>query len=166
MGRVLALLVSLFAGWFLAAAPAEAACTGLGSCSCSVSAPDISFGSYNAQDVLPVDVVSTVDVVCTATLVGLFLSYEVEIGPGGSGDQMARTLSQGGSTLSYNLYRDILRTRVWGDGAGGSESLAASRLFSVLLPWSVGYPVFGRLPAGQDVTAGAYADTLTVTVIY
>ena len=166
MGRRLALLFALIAGWCLAAAPAQAACTGLGSCSCSVSAPDISFGNYNPLDALPVDAVSSVDVICTATVVGLFLSYEVEIGPGGSGNQMARTMAQGGSSLSYNLYRDLLRTKVWGDGTGGSESLAAGQLFSILIPWSVSYPVFGRLPAGQGVVAGAYADTLTVTVIY
>lgn len=166
MRRLLPALSLALAAWCIAAPAAQAACTGLGSCSCSVSAPDISFGSYNPMDALPADSVSTVNVTCTATLVGLFLSYEIEIGPGGSGNQMARSMSQGGSNLSYNLYTDLLRTTVWGDGNGGSSSRTAGQLFSILLPWTSMYPVYGRLPAGQDVASGAYADTLSVTVIY
>ena len=166
MRRIATLVALLAAACLAGAGPAQAACTGLGSCSCSVSAPDITFGDYNPVSASNIDTAANIDVSCTVTVVGLLLSYEVEIGPGGSGDQLAREMAQGAEALSYNLYLDSGRTTVWGDGTGGSGLISNSRLFSILFPWNESYPVYGRLPAGQNVPVGAYVDTLIVTVVF
>ena len=166
MRQILTVLSLAAIACLAGAGPAQAACTGLGSCSCSVSAPDITFGDYNPISASNIDTVANINVTCTVTVVGLLLSYEVEIGAGGSGDQMAREMARGADRLSYNLYRNVGRTIVWGDGAGGTGSINNSRLFSILFPWNESYAVYGRLPAGQSVPAGAYVDTLVATVIY
>ncbi len=166
MKRIVAALSMFAALWCAMAAPAFAGCVGLGSCTCSVDAPEITFGDYNPKSVLHVDSVASVDVECTGTLVGLLITYEVEISAGGSGDQMAREMSSGGSALAYNLYTDLLRTIVWGDGSGGSGTVSGGHLFSILVPLTVNYPIYARAFAGQSVASGAYADSLVATVIY
>ncbi len=61
--------------------------------------------------------------------------------------------------LSYELYQDTGRTTVWGNSgtalfSAGSAPSKAPRTFTV----------YGRIPAAQDVPAGAYADTVIATV--
>ena len=52
---------------------------------------------------------------------------------------------------------DPARTVVWGDGTDGSSLFAAPE-------GNVQALVYARIPAGQDVAAGAYTDTLVVTI--
>ncbi len=62
--------------------------------------------------------------------------------------------------LNYNLYLDAARTSIWGDGTGGTA------LFTVAIPSgkAVNVTIFGRIPAGQDVAAGSYSDSIVVTI--
>ena len=57
------------------------------------------------------------------------------------------------------MYKDSARTAVWGDAGGalysaGAAPSKAPRAFTV----------YGRVPAGQDVPAGSYSDTIVATV--
>jgi len=77
-------------------------------------------------------------------------------------------MKSGTNTLSYNLYFDAAFTQIRGDGTGGSQVgggtltlTPSSRTQSV--PAST---IYGRIPAGQDVAAGNYSDTIIVTVTY
>jgi spore coat protein U-like protein len=67
----------------------------------------------------------------------------------------------GAERLLYNLYLDAARTIVWGDGTGGSQTgpMVTTRGAGGT---TTAY-VFGRIPAGQDVAAGVYGDTIRVT---
>lgn len=49
---------------------------------------------------------------------------------------------------------------VWGDGSGGTATVSGA----LALPGAIDHTVYGRLPARQNVGAGAYTDTLTVTL--
>jgi spore coat protein U-like protein len=49
---------------------------------------------------------------------------------------------------------------IWGDG-GGSSSVQTA-LVAKDMPWNA--TLFGRIPARQNVSAGSYSDTITVTI--
>ena len=61
--------------------------------------------------------------------------------------------------------RMYLNTTVWGDGTGGSSKLTDGYLLGLITVIKT-YTVYGRIPARQNIPAGAYADTITVTVNY
>ena len=79
---------------------------------------------------------------------------------GSSGTYFDRTLTRAGERLAYNVFRDAARTEVWGDGSGGTRTVVGPRGQDVVVP------LYARIAAGQDVSPGAYADTLTVTFDY
>ena len=68
-----------------------------------------------------------------------------------------RTMTDSIDTLTYELYKEFVRTTVWESDNTGSSTISGSNA-----PVSPG--VFGRIPALQDVGAGAYAGSVTVTV--
>ena len=68
-------------------------------------------------------------------------------------------------TLVYNLYTQANYAIIWGDGSPGTAVISDS--------YSVGqdtisnqYPIYGRIPAGQNSYIGSYIDILIVTVNY
>ena len=123
---------------------------------CSVDSTPVAFGVYSPFSAVPADTAGTLRVTCDAVTVG----YTVLLSAGGAGSYSPRRLSGGGYALSYNLYIDPLRTTVWGDGSGGTASVTGA----FALPGATDHTVYGRVPAGQNVGAGAYADTITVTI--
>jgi spore coat protein U-like protein len=67
-------------------------------------------------------------------------------------------MTAGTADLDYNLYSDAARLIVWGDGVSASDVSASGT--------SVDLPIYGRIPARQNVKAGVYVDTITITVSY
>lgn len=162
--RILMGLTLLLAGHVALAAP-----------SCTVIASSLSFGGYGHQDVLPTDSQNTVTVECEEdTILSLAtpVNYTIALGPGTAGSFASRQMGSGAHTLNYNLYTDLLRTTVWGDGTGGSVtvpgflSVPGCVLILGCTPVSAVSVVYGRIPAGQIVPAGSYADSILVTVTY
>jgi spore coat protein U-like protein len=97
------------------------------------------------------------------------VAYSVALSPGVAGNFSPRRLAAGSARLDYNLFRDAGRTQVWGNGTSGS--------FLVTGNLRVGpgqgngtrtnaHDIFGRVPAQQDAAAGAYADTIVVTLTF
>lgn len=123
---------------------------------CSVDPTPVAFGDYSPFSVAPTDTAGTLRVTCSTATVG----YTVLLSAGSAGSYSPRRLSGGGHTLSYNLYIDPLRTTVWGDGSGGTANVTGA----FALPGGIDHTVYGRLPAQQNVGAGAYTDTITVTI--
>jgi spore coat protein U-like protein len=70
----------------------------------------------------------------------------------------------GADQLFYNLYLDAARTIIWGDGTGGTQSFFIGNPQGNNQDLSV--PMFGRIPASQNVKVGAYTDTVTVTLSF
>ena len=68
-----------------------------------------------------------------------------------------RRMASGPQNLGYELYRDASRSSRW--ERGNALALKAEGVF---IPTTLG--VYGRIPAGQVVPAGAYSDTVTATV--
>jgi spore coat protein U-like protein len=98
-----------------------------------------------------------------ATTVNLVSSYST----GSSGTYATRTLVSGTSLLDYNLYYDAAYTQIRGNGTGGSLTGSASLTLTPAAPTAQAQAViYGRIPAGQDVSPGGYLDTIVVTITY
>jgi spore coat protein U-like protein len=124
---------------------------------CSVSATDLSFGNYDPVSVSDLDATNTVTVTCTDGT-----SYDVGLDAGvGAGATVAtRKLTNAGNTLDYTLYQDAPRTTVWGNTVG------VDTINDTAGAVSTDHTVYGRIGNGQNVPAGLYSDTVTVTVTY
>jgi spore coat protein U-like protein len=132
-------------------------------CSCTASTTGVGFGGYDPGSSSPKDGSGSVTLSCTG-LVSLAGTIDVAMSPGGSGNALARQMSQGAASLNYNLYTNSSRTTIWGTGSGGTSTVSAT--LTGLLSFSQTVTVFGRIPAGQWVKAGPYADSVIVTVTY
>lgn len=121
---------------------------------CSVSGTTLAFGTYTGSQL---DGTSTLTVTCT-----LLTPYTVKLNAGANagtpGDVNTRRMTDGATHyLGYQLYSDALRTTVWDNTTGVSGSGTG-----LGLP----YLVYGRIPAGENVPAGGYQDTITATLTY
>lgn len=139
--------------------PATATALGL---NCSVSAAGVAFGNYNPTDSSPTDATGNVHVRCT-TIISVLSTTNISLNTGGSGSFAPRKLSSGANRLNYNLYKEVGKTTVWGDGTGGTGNWTDSLLIEVL-GTNINHTIYGSIPAGQYVAAGSYTDTITVTV--
>lgn len=144
---------------------AHATCTGIG-CSCSITADPLDFGTYNPLGASNADAIGNVSVQCGALIAGVTISYEVTLGAGMSGAYTGRTLSSGTDTLTYNLYTDASRTTIWGNGSSGTGTITNGYLLQLLAPRVDDFPIYGRVPYGQNVEAGSYTDSIVATVIF
>jgi spore coat protein U-like protein len=70
-----------------------------------------------------------------------------------------RTMTDGTDILNFELYQDAARTTVWPSGLPGVSGVSANNS-----PVTQG--IYGRIPALQDVQAGNYSGTVTVTIDY
>lgn len=119
---------------------------------CSVQSNGVAFGAYDTLSSAPLDGAGSVRVDCDTET-----SFTVALGAG-SGSHEQRTMTDGQSILLYNLYTEGSRSIVWGDGAGFDLVSATGT--------GVDLTVFGRIPARQNIPAGTYVDTITVTISY
>ena len=131
---------------------------------CSISAQPTSFGNYSPLSVTPLDAAGQVTVNCSF-LISLLTTYTVKLSTGSSGSYSPRRMQSGANSLNYNLYLDALRLLTWGDGSGGTSFVSNTQLIGVA-GFNQSHPVYGRVPAQQNVATGAYSDTITVTLDY
>ena len=119
----------------------------------------VAFGSYDVFSPAPLDSAGSVTYSCTGAVGGDLVG--IELSRGGAPSYSPRLMSQGAATMSYNLYRDAAHTDVWGDGTGGTSRYTLSGAGN---NDTIVVNVYGRIPAMQNVTVGAYGDTVTVTL--
>ena len=135
------------------------AAAGANATPCAItSVSGLSFGAYDALAAGPDDTSGSIAVTCydaTPDVVQVWLS------PGISGSFAPRTMASGTSRLAYNVFLDASRLTVWGDGNSGTGIWGPTDAQGTIT-----IPVYGRAPAHQDVSAGTYADTLTITIQY
>ncbi|WP_260928894.1 spore coat U domain-containing protein [Novosphingobium sp. 9] len=132
-------------------------------CSCGVTSTGLAFGNYDAGTTAPRDVNATVTVNCTS-LAQINGGAVISLSGGESGNPAARRMVKGADTLTYQIYSNTARTTVWGNGTGGTSTVTVS--LTGLLSSSATATAYGRIPARQFVRAGAYTDTVTITVTY
>ena len=125
---------------------------------CTVSAVPLALGNYDPTSATATDGTSTITVLCT-----LSQAYNVRLSQGVNGSSVtARKMirTSGTDLLGYTLYRDASRTLNWGiTDATDTVDVTGTGVAQV-------HTVYGRIPASSAVAAGAYTDTVTVTVNY
>lgn len=127
---------------------------------CTISGGAVAFGVYDPTSSANLDSIGSVTLECNGRIKAT-LSVSVGSGVGASYFSGRRMTRIGGSTLKYNLYANASRTKVLGDGTGGSVTLEIEGLkFESQAIWA-------RIPAQQaNVLSGSYVDTVLVTISY
>ena len=132
--------------------------------SCTVSATAAAFGPYSPASPLPTDTTASIQLSCQSATPRL-VTYQVALSPGTSGTYAGRSLRSGSGALGYQIYGNLPRTAVWGDGTGGTVTVGGSVL-AAAVPVVQGQTAYARIPPRQNVPPGAYADTVVVSVTW
>ena len=134
------------------------------SATCAVATSAVAFGAYDPQSNKPRDTNSAVQVTCSGSpgeKVGYVLAL---VSP--DGERELDNMSKSPGTLQFNLYLDIARTQVWGDGTNGTAVIRDS----VVLTSSTNrrdYTIYGRISGGQRrATAGHYQKNFLTSLTY
>lgn len=136
-----------------------------GSCNI-ISTTDIAFGVYDPADAhfaSPLDASGSVTIRCVrGTVVDVALDQGLYATGGSTCAAPQRRMSDGGTErLGYDIYQDAARTTVWGCDAANDQTYTSG---SPSAPTTL--TTYGRIPAGQDVAAGSYSDTVVVTATF
>ena len=150
MSRTPLLIAAMVTMCLLATSTADAAP------SCTISTTSVNFGSYNVFTGSATDSTGTITLDCNGGAHDII----VTLSKGASASFNPRTMLKGSEALSYNLYRDAARTTIWGDGSGGTSTYTSANPPNT--PFNL--TVYGRVPAGQDVSAGVYSDTVSAVI--
>lgn len=130
-----------------------------------VSTPGAAFGVYDDGAPVAADTATSVVVRCLRNGGPANVTLTLQIGPSaGSGQIASRALSAGAERLVYNLYRDASRSAVWGQTAGVDTGAVALNGIPNNGSKDATFVVYGRIPALQSVAAGAYADSVQLTI--
>lgn len=132
----------------------------LAAMSCRVTVPPFHFGNYVPGDTAPLDLTGGIDVRCA----GSTGAFSAALSAGSSGDFVERHLISGPSRMAYNFYVNPARTLIWGDGTNGSAPVGRVKSQPGLENFRL--PVYGRIFPRQSVGAGAYTDSVIVTIIF
>jgi len=130
------------------------------SSTCVVGASSLAFSSATSAAIAAgnVDATGTVTVNCTT---GSPYTISLDAGTGTGATVATRKMSSGAQLLSYSVYTTAARTTVWGDGTASSGTVTGTGSGT-----SQSISAYGRIFAGQVVTAATYSDTINVTVTY
>jgi spore coat protein U-like protein len=126
---------------------------------CSISAAPMGFGAYDPLAAAPLPGSALLTILCTNGLPAVVTMDQGLHAAGGSTPAIPlRQMGSGLNVLAYGLFTDNGYLNTW-DGVTGSPytgtGLAGSNL-----------TVYGQVPAGQNVQAGAYTDTVTVSITF
>lgn len=132
---------------------------------CTISTVGITFGSYDpvvSHASTNLDSNGSVTVSCTngsATTIGMGQGTF----PAGASSAAVplRQMGSGAHRLRYDLYQDAARTTIWGDiGTPAARAYTSTGVAATIIT------IYGRVPSGQDVSVGAYTDTVTATISF
>ena len=121
---------------------------------CTVTAAPLAFGTYSS---VQIDQTTTITVNCSS---GAAYSISLGAGTAPGATVTTRRMVNGGSTMNYSLFRDAARTLNWGNTIG-TNTVAGTGTGA-----DQAVIVYGRIPGGQSVPSGSYADTVAITVTY
>jgi len=125
---------------------------------CSAADATLAFGTVNPSTGTALPTTALVNVTCT-----LLTPFSVGLANGTNHSGAIRRMRRGATSdyLTYEIYKDLLMTTRFGDTDSTDR---AAGLGLGLLPTPV--TLYGAVPSGQSVSAGAYTDTVQITVYY
>jgi spore coat protein U-like protein len=123
---------------------------------CQLSVQHISFGSYDPFSDVNLESVGYINIShCPANVTG----YTISATTGQNSGYYQRTMTANGYTLAYNLYTSANHTMIFGDGSAGTATLFGTNA-------NASYPVYGVVPAHQNIRIGQYNDSLIITLSF
>ena len=129
------------------------------------STPGMSFGPYNDSSAVATDSATPIVVRCSRVLGTNNADVVLQLGPSAtSGTIATRQMGSGANRMNYNLYRDAARSQVWGQTSGVDTGQLNTGNIGNGSSVNVTFTVFGRIPALQNVSSGAYSDSVQLTV--
>ena len=135
---------------------------------CRGNSTSLNLGAYYGDTSAPLDSIGSFSLTCSRDGGPPNAVVTMGIGPSGtSGAIASRQLRRtaGPDLLSYNVFRDALRSSVWGQTTGldtVTQSVSVPNKSSATLLFTI----YGRIPGLQSVSAGSYQDNLLVTIDY
>lgn len=133
------------------------------SLTCAVTTNPVNFGAYDPVARAPTDATGLLVITCTE---GAFYDIALDAGthPGAPGDASMRrmTRTERDRSLPYALFVDSARVTLWGNPFTTTYRFVTH----VGNGTARDHPVYGRIDAGQFVSAGLYADTVIATLTY
>jgi spore coat protein U-like protein len=130
---------------------------------CNIRVTPMSFGNYDVFSSIPLDSSASITLDCSKDVTKADVTIS-ESSISGTFNPRRMRKSGGSDLLDYNVFTDVTRTSILGNGTGGTTVVKLKRPTSKPEPWSQSIDVYGRIPPGQDVSAGNYSDSLTVTI--
>lgn len=129
---------------------------------CTIQTTPATFGHYNpltTHATAPLDITSSVTITCSkgmATTIGLDRGQHAN-----QAQDTTRAMKHVSEPdyLNYELYQDAIHTTLW--GTTGAH-LVVPPVAQDTKPRT--YLIFGRIPPAQDVSAGAYHDTVVAII--
>ena len=131
---------------------------------CAVGSTNLVFPGYNPFSLLPTDITGTITVSCTGTS-GDVAGNVIQLSTGNSSVYTTRVMRSGSLELNYNLFTSPTLSTPWGDGNAGSATVTGA-IFITNTSATNRYPVYGRIFPGQNLPAGTYSDTITITLSF
>jgi len=130
------------------------------------SASAIAFGNYDpavANATASKDAQGTVQIVCTKSAVAVVsMDQGINPGTGSTCSAPSRQMNSGTSKLAYGIYQDLAHGTPWGC-TSGTNTLQFTATGAAT---PNNFTTFGSVPGGQDLPAGSYSDTVTVSVTF
>lgn len=133
---------------------------------CTISAFALAFGPYDpvgTNAAAPLDTQANVDVFCTKGTA----PTSITMGAGTYGAAgVGRFMTNGTDNLPYEVYLNSTHTTVWDTTNFVVPNASTSKNTSLKQGGVANNPItaYGRIPAGQDVSAGSYKGTIQATV--
>jgi len=138
---------------------------------CALTAPTMNFGSYDPLSTTPTDSITNIQITCTRTVTtgAENVAYALSLSSG-TGTFASRTMLNGIVPLNYNLFTSSNRdsSTIWGNGTGGSVLIVGSLqpLDANFPTRTVSHPLYGRVPARQDIPIGSYSASVILTMTF
>lgn len=123
------------------------------------SALQFTFGEYDPQLHEPHDVQAVFSIYCIPAYRGEALNLMIRLNNLGHDPLRLRNLTTGES-LQFAVYKDSARSQPI-DALNG-----LSLNFPLMVPTTLSIPVYGRIPARQNVSVGSYHLPVSVTLSY
>ena len=127
---------------------------------CTITVTPVSFGLYNVFSTTALTSTGSVTYNCT-NRTGAADTITIWMSKGMGSTNNPRQMFSGINSLSYYLCQDANCNKLWGDQAYPSDSGPINTRAGNT---TVSLPIYGVIPAGQDVSAGTYTDTILMEV--
>ena len=132
---------------------------------CTVDTATLNFGNYDplvTHAATDLAVAQALTLKCTKGTA----ATSIDLDPGANNSSGRRMKTGASDYLNYELYKESSHTNVWKTGATNGVVPATSTSKNSPLKFSdnSALQVFGLIPQNQDITIGAYSDTVQITI--